>query len=93
MTDYLVSRLSFFVRRLSSVVRHLLSIVRLFVPLRFEIIFYSKIFNIEPSPMPPCPLVTDYLVSRLSFFVRRLSSVARLLSSVFYRPSSVFCRL
>ena len=38
----------------SSVIRHLLSIVRLFVPLRFAIIFYSKILNLEPSPTPPC---------------------------------------
>ncbi len=49
MTNFLVSRLSFFVRRLSSVIRRLSSIVLLFVPLRFAIIFYSKIFSIEPT--------------------------------------------
>jgi hypothetical protein len=54
----------------------------LFVPLRFAIIFYSKILFIESTPTPPCPFMTDYLVSSLSFFVRRLSSVVRLLSSV-----------
>ena len=42
MNNYLVSRLSFFVRRLSSV-------AILFVPLRFVIIFYSKILIIEPT--------------------------------------------
>jgi hypothetical protein len=49
MTNFLVSRLSFFVRRLSSVIRRLSSITQLFVPLRFAIIFYSKIFSIEPT--------------------------------------------
>ena len=38
----------------SSVIRHLLSIVLLFVPLRFAIIFYSKILFIESTPTPPC---------------------------------------
>ena len=49
MTNFLVSRLSFFVRPLSSVVYRPSSIVLLFVPLRFAIIFYSKIFSIEPT--------------------------------------------
>ena len=31
----------------------------------------------EAAPTPPCPLMTNYLVSRLSFFIRRLSSVIR----------------
>ena len=31
----------------------------------------------EAAPTPPCPLMTNYLVSRLSFFVRRPSSVVR----------------
>ena len=67
------------VRLLSSVFCHPSSFVYrpilLFVPLRFAIIFYSKILFIESTPTPPCPFMTDYLVSSLSFFVRRLSSV------------------
>jgi hypothetical protein len=55
-----------------SIIRHLLPIVRLFVPHRFAIIFYSKILISEPSPIPPCPLMT-----RLPGF-----SSFRLLSSV-----------
>ena len=62
--------------------------ILLFVPLRFAIIFYSKIPIIESTPTPPCHLMTDYLISRLSFFVRCLSSVARLLSSVIFCLSS-----
>jgi len=48
LTIYLISRLSSFFYRLSS-------IVKLFVPLRFAIIFYSKIFSIELTPTPPTP--------------------------------------
>jgi hypothetical protein len=61
---------------------------------KYSFLFVSRLFLlknifIEPTPTPPCPLMTDYLVSRLSFFVRCLSSVARLLSSAFCHPSSV----
>ncbi|MCJ7661852.1 MAG: hypothetical protein MUO67_22125, partial [Anaerolineales bacterium] len=52
----IVYRPSSVVHRLSSVVCRPSSIVQLFVPLRFKIIFYSKIFIIEPthgaSPTP-----------------------------------------
>jgi len=52
--SYIVLRLSSFVYRPSSVV--LRQSPKLFVPLRFAIIFYSKILSIEPTHgVPPAP--------------------------------------
>jgi hypothetical protein len=52
MTNYLVPSLSFFVRRLSSV-------AIIFVPLRFVIIFYSKIFSLKPLMEHLVPLIGE----------------------------------
>ena len=51
-----VRRLSSVACRPSSVIRRLSSIFHIFVPLRFAIFFYSKIFSIEPTHgAPPAP--------------------------------------
>ena len=47
----------------------------------------------EASPTPPCPFMTNYLVSSLSSVICHLSSVICRPSSFPYRPSSVILRL
>jgi len=51
-----VRHLSSVACRPSSIIRRLSSIFHIFVPLRFAIFFYSKIFSIEPTHgAPPAP--------------------------------------